>query len=47
LLEQISKTSNCAMIFISHEQEDIPKFFDLEISLQNGEVSFLGNRFKK
>lgn len=44
LLNTIAENTNCAMIFVSHFEDEIPEAFNLELKLNNGEMEFIGKR---
>jgi molybdate transport system ATP-binding protein len=44
LLNTIARQTSCAIIFVSHFENEIPDAFDMEIRLLNGEVTFYGLR---
>ena len=44
LFDAIAAQTRCAMIFVSHFQNEIPSSFNLELRLKNGQVEFLGKR---
>jgi len=44
LLNTIAENTNCAMIFVSHFEGEIPEAFNLELKLNNGEIEFIGKR---
>ena len=46
LITAVIEKTNCAMIFVSHFESEIPDGFDLEITLDNGEVKYSGARQK-
>ena len=44
LLNTIAEHTNCAMIFVTHFEEEIPEAFNLELKLNTGEIAFIGKR---
>ncbi|MDA3818823.1 MAG: ATP-binding cassette domain-containing protein [Prolixibacteraceae bacterium] len=40
LLNSIGLQTNCAMIFVSHYNDQVPEVFDKELHLENGEVAY-------
>lgn len=44
LLNAIARQTLCAMIFVTHFEEEIPETFDQELRLNNGEVVFYRKR---
>jgi molybdate transport system ATP-binding protein len=44
LLNLIAQQTNCAMIFVTHFRNEIPKSFMLELMLNDGVIDFIGAR---
>jgi molybdate transport system ATP-binding protein len=44
LLNAIAQNTNCAMIFVSHFEDEIPEAFKLELKLNKGKIELIGKR---